>query len=78
LRTAPPGSPEAIAAMVAVNRAAYERARSRGAVAYPVNALPMSDADWRDHYGSRRAAFAAAKRRFDPHLVLARGHGLRF
>ncbi|MGW5461632.1 FAD-binding protein [Streptomyces sp. NPDC003996] len=78
LRTAPPGDPGAVAAMVAANRAAYERARSRGAVAYPVNALPMSDADWRDHYGSRRAAFAAAKRRFDPHLVLARGHGLRF
>lgn len=77
LRTAPPGSPEAVAAMVAANRAAYERARSRGAVAYPVNALPMSDADWRNHYGSRRPAFAAAKRRFDPHLVLARGHGLR-
>ncbi|MER6738727.1 FAD-binding protein [Streptomyces puniciscabiei] len=77
LRTAPPGSPETVAAMVAGNRTAYELARSHGAVAYPVNALPMSDADWRDHHGSRRPAFAAAKRRFDPHGVLARGHGLR-
>ncbi|MFF3917521.1 FAD-binding protein [Streptomyces sp. NPDC001852] len=77
LRTAPPGSPETVAAMVAANRAAYELARSRGAVAYPVNALPMSEADWRDHYGGRGPAFAAAKRRYDPHRVLARGHGLR-
>ncbi|MEU9479795.1 FAD-binding protein [Streptomyces sp. NPDC048191] len=78
LRTAPPGSPETVAAMVAANRAAYELARSQGAVAYPVNALPMSDGDWRDHYGSLWPAFADAKRRHDPHGVLARGHGLRF
>ncbi|MEV5881008.1 FAD-binding protein [Streptomyces sp. NPDC052101] len=78
LRTAPPGDPETVVAMVAANRAAYERARSQGAVAYPVNALPMTDADWRDHYGNRWPALAAAKRRHDPHLVLARGHGMRF
>ncbi|MEU2711329.1 FAD-binding protein [Streptomyces sp. NPDC007205] len=78
LRTASPGSPETVAAMVAANRAAYELARSRGAVAYPVNALPLSDADWRDHYGSRWAAFAEAKHRHDPHFILTRGHGLRF
>ncbi|MGW2419687.1 FAD-binding protein [Streptomyces sp. NPDC001709] len=78
LRTAPPDSPETAAAMVAANRAAYALARAHGAVAYPVNALPMSDADWQDHYGSRWPALADTKRRFDPHLILARGHGLRF
>lgn len=78
LRTAPPDSPETVAAMVAANRAAYELARAQGAVAYPVNALPMSDADWREHYGSCWPALADAKRRHDPHLLLARGHGLRF
>ncbi|MEU6511801.1 FAD-binding protein [Streptomyces sp. NPDC046942] len=78
LRTAPPGSPGTAAAMVAANRKVYELARSQGAVAYPVNALPMSDTDWRDHYGSRWQALADAKRRHDPYLVLARGHGLRF
>ncbi|MER5548536.1 FAD-binding protein [Streptomyces sp. NPDC002589] len=78
LRTAPPESPEAAAAMVAANRAAYELARDQGAVAYPVNALPFSDADWRDHYGTHWPALADAKRRHDPHLVLARGHGMRF
>ncbi|KUN09715.1 hypothetical protein AQI95_03910 [Streptomyces yokosukanensis] len=78
LRTAPPDSPGTAAAMVAANRAAYELARTQGAVAYPVNALPLSDADWRDHYGDRWPALADAKRRHDPHLVLARGHGMRF
>ncbi|GHE06259.1 FAD-binding protein [Streptomyces alanosinicus] len=78
LRTGEPGSPEKAAAMVAANRAAYELARAQGAVAYPVNALPMTDADWRDHYGSAWPALADAKRRHDPHLVLARGHGMRF
>ncbi|MGW1052120.1 FAD-binding protein [Streptomyces sp. NPDC001118] len=78
LRTAPPESPEAAAVMVAANRAAYELARDQGAVAYPVNALPLSDADWCDHYGTRWPALADAKRRHDPHLVLARGHGMRF
>ncbi|MFI9252081.1 FAD-binding protein [Streptomyces sp. NPDC053069] len=78
LRTAPPGSPETVAAMVAANRTAYERARSRGALAYPVNALPLADSDWRDHYGDRWPVFAEAKHRHDPHLVLARGHGMRF
>lgn len=78
LRTAAPDSPEAVATMLAANRATYELARSEGAVAYPVNALPLSDADWRDHYGSRWQALAEAKKRHDPHHVLARGHGLRF
>ncbi|WP_107069388.1 hypothetical protein [Streptomyces durhamensis] len=50
----------------------------RRLIAYPVNALPLSDADWRDHHGVRWPAFAEAKRRHDPHLVLARGHGMRF
>ncbi|KOV56187.1 FAD-binding protein [Streptomyces sp. MMG1121] len=78
LRTAPPDGPETVAAMVAANRTAYDLARSEGAVAYPVNALPMSTADWRDHYGSWWPSLAEAKKRHDPHHVLARGHGLRF
>ncbi|MEU6595248.1 hypothetical protein ABZ923_39660 [Streptomyces sp. NPDC046881] len=77
LRTAPPGSPETAARMVAANRAAHDLARAAGAVAYPVNALPLSAADWREHHGTGWRSFADAKRRHDPHLVLGRGHGLR-
>ncbi|WP_063786884.1 FAD-binding protein [Streptomyces sp. NRRL B-3648] len=77
LRTAAPGSPETAARMVAANRAAHDLARAAGAVAYPVNALPLSAADWREHHGAGWRSFADAKRRHDPHLVLGRGHGLR-
>ncbi|WP_268254296.1 hypothetical protein [Streptomyces capoamus] len=75
LRTAPPDSHGTAARMVAANRAAYDLARAAGAVAYPVNALPLSAADWRDHHGTGWQSFADAKRRFDPHLVLGRGPG---
>ncbi|WP_301647130.1 FAD-binding protein [Streptomyces arenae] len=73
LRTAVPGT---AGPMVAANRWAYEFARARGAVAYPVNALPMSPADWRAHYGSRWTTLAEAKAVHDPHGVLGRGHGM--
>ncbi|MEV5953291.1 FAD-binding protein [Streptomyces sp. NPDC051987] len=73
LRTAAPG---AAGPMVAANRAVYEHARARGAVAYPANALPMSPGDWRQHYGSRWSALAEAKAAHDPHGVLGGGHGL--
>ncbi|MFJ2115931.1 MULTISPECIES: FAD-binding protein [unclassified Streptomyces] len=78
LRTAPPGGTEAVEPMVAANRAAYEYAKSMGAFAYPINALPMAPADWRAHYGDQWRTLAAAKRRYDPHAILTRGHGLRW
>ncbi|WP_293990658.1 FAD-binding protein [Streptomyces sp.] len=73
LRTAAPGT---AGPMVAANRTAYEYARAKGAVAYPANALPMSPADWREHYGSRWSTLAEAKSRHDPHGILGRGHGM--
>ncbi|WP_308310628.1 FAD-binding protein [Streptomyces sp. GbtcB6] len=73
LRTAAPGTADP---MVAANRRAYEYARAKGAVAYPVNALPMSPADWREHYGSQWSTLAEAKSVHDPHGILGRGHGL--
>ncbi|RPE46506.1 FAD/FMN-containing dehydrogenase [Streptomyces sp. Ag109_O5-1] len=73
LRTAVPGAADP---MVAANRRAYEYARAEGAVAYPANALPMSAADWREHYGSLWGTLAGAKAVHDPHGVLGRGHGM--
>lgn len=73
LRTAAPGT---AGPMVAANRTAYAYARAQGAVAYPVNALPMSPADWREHYGSRWETLAEAKSVHDPRGVLGRGHGM--
>ncbi|MFF4896304.1 FAD-binding protein [Streptomyces sp. NPDC001068] len=73
LRTAAPG---AAGPMVAANRGLYESARAKGAVAYPVNALPMTPRDWRAHYGIGWAALARAKGVHDPHGVLGGGHGM--
>lgn len=73
LRTAAPG---AAAPMVAANRGAYAFARARGAVAYPVNALPMTPADWRAHYGDRWDGLARAKAAHDPYGVLGGGNGM--
>ncbi|OIK00448.1 FAD-binding protein [Streptomyces sp. MUSC 14] len=78
LRTAPPDRPGTAEAMVAANHRAYDLARSEGGVAYPVNALAMTAADWREHFGSGWQTLAEAKKRHDPHHILARGHGLRF
>ncbi|MGW2958686.1 FAD-binding protein [Streptomyces sp. NPDC001220] len=73
LRTAAPGAADP---MVAANRRAYEAARAKGAVAYPVNALPMTPADWREHYGGRWDTLARAKSVHDPYGILGRGHGM--
>ncbi|MGI5460897.1 FAD-binding protein [Streptomyces sp. CA-249302] len=67
LRTTAPGTERSA---VSANRSLYERALAVDAVAYPVNALPMSAADWRRHFGPRWHDFVQAKHRFDPHGVL--------
>lgn len=76
LRTAPGDDPAARDALIAANRAVYDRARAAGAVAYPVNTLPMSPADWRAHFGAEWGRLAGARRRHDPAGILTPGHGL--
>jgi cytokinin dehydrogenase len=56
--------------LVAQNRSIYERVRALGGVLYPVSALPMTTADWRDHFGAEWAPMRAAVDRFDPRHVL--------
>jgi len=74
LRTCPPGEEHPI---LSTNRTIYDQALTAGAVAYPVNALPMSPQDWRSHFGPGWNDFVQAKHRFDPHGILAPGHGIR-
>ncbi|MEU9963383.1 FAD-binding protein [Streptomyces malaysiensis] len=62
-----------ITARVAANHATYERVRAAGATQYPVGSIPMTADDWRGHYREAWEEFAAAKRRYDPHLLLAPG-----
>jgi cytokinin dehydrogenase len=71
LRTAP--GPDAVGPMLAGNRQVYEQARDAGGKRYPIGALHLDQADWRDHYGHRWPAVVAAKQRYDPRHILTPG-----
>lgn len=73
LWTLDPADPAAVTAQVAANHAAYETVRAAGGTQYPVGSIPMTAADWRRQYGRAWDEFAAAKRRYDPHGLLAPG-----
>ena len=71
----PPDDAEA-ERLIAENDALYARVRAVGGTCYPVNALHLSPADWRDHYADRWPAVRSAKARYDPRRVLAPGQGI--
>jgi cytokinin dehydrogenase len=62
--------------LVSANRSAYERIRAAGGTLYPVSAFPMSQDDWRRHFGPAWRQLDDAKQRFDPEHVLTPGYGL--
>ncbi|RZQ60455.1 FAD-binding protein [Amycolatopsis suaedae] len=70
LRTGSPDDPRHNARLLDLNRTAYERALAAGGFTYPINALPMTGADWREHYGDAWDTVAEAKSRWDPKNVL--------
>lgn len=76
LRTAIPPIPPKVDQLVAANRALYEQLRDLGGKRYAIDSVPMSHADWQDHFGSRWPDFAAAKAEYDPDHVLAPGQGI--
>jgi cytokinin dehydrogenase len=43
-------------------------------VQYPVGAFPMSQGDWKNHFGPEWARFAEIKRRLDPAGLLTPGY----
>jgi len=71
----PPASAD-IAALVAMNRALYERAREMGGTRLTTTAIPFSQTDWSQHYGPVWQSFRAAKARFDPSNAIASGQGI--
>ena len=71
----PPNGAEA-ERLIADNDALYARVLAAGGTQYPVNALHLSPADWRTHYGDRWPTFLGAKDRYDPNRVLAPGQGI--
>jgi cytokinin dehydrogenase len=68
-----PGQPSN-EAMLAQNRAFFDKAVELGGTRYIIGAVPnMTPADWQRHYGPVFPAFQAAKARFDPDGVLTPG-----
>jgi FAD/FMN-containing dehydrogenase len=76
LRTAIPPTPERAAELTEANRQLFEQARAVGGYFYPVDSVPMSPDDWRQHFGPRWRQLSAAKRAFDPDALLAPGQGV--
>jgi len=77
LRTAPPGDPATLNAMLASNRDLYDRLRALGGTRYTPNAIPNFTAhDWQRHYHPYWGLVVSSKRRFDPDNVLTPGPGI--
>ncbi|CAM4446501.1 FAD-binding protein [Nocardia ninae] len=66
--------PAFIEEMLDRNDRMFAHARAEyGAVLYPIGSLRFTAQDWRAHYGDKWTAFRAAKTRYDPSGLLARG-----
>lgn len=75
LPTAPPDA-SAIAKMLANNRTFFERNRDNGGYRYAINAVPFSQADWKQHFDPVWGKLVSAKRRYDPDNLLTPGQGI--
>ncbi|MBJ6766009.1 FAD-binding protein [Myxococcaceae bacterium JPH2] len=76
LRTAIPPTSETVEALVQKNRAIFDRLTAMGGKIYPVDAVPLSPADWRRHFHPDWERFEHAKRRYDPDRILTPGQGI--
>jgi len=78
LRTAAPDSGGALGpeVMLSGNRALFEQGRAQGGYQYPIGSIPMTTADWRQHYGPQWPFLAAARQRYDPAGILTPGQGI--
>jgi cytokinin dehydrogenase len=62
--------------MIIGNQKIYNRIRMAGGVQYPVGVLPMSNQDWKDHFGPAWSDLREAKRRYDSQNILTPGYML--
>ena len=70
LRTAVPPEQAVVDAMLASNRALYERAVEVGGTQYPIGSIPLNRSDWIEHFGDQWRRLVVAKRRYDPNRIL--------
>ena len=61
---------------MAANRTIFEDCVAVGGKRYPIDSVPMSHADWQEHFSPLWLLFVLAKVEFDPDNVLAPGQGI--
>ncbi|MFI6735826.1 hypothetical protein ACIBI9_23130 [Nonomuraea sp. NPDC050451] len=72
----PADDPLLVDRLVETNHAVYDRIRAVGGHLYPVSAVALTQAGWKDHYGPLWPAVEDAKARFDPRHLLTPGQGM--
>jgi cytokinin dehydrogenase len=75
LRSAPT-DPGILAGYLRSNRRLYEQNRNIGGKYYTISAVPMTQHDWREHFGQHWGGLVSAKRRFDPSNILTPSPGI--
>ncbi len=76
LRTASPPEDAVVTGMLSDNRRLFEQNRDLGGYRYPVDAIPFSQNDWRQHFRPVWGKLVSAKRRYDPNNLLTPGQGI--
>jgi cytokinin dehydrogenase len=76
LRNALPPTPERAEALVAANRALFDRATALGGKRYPFDSVPFTKHDWQKHYQPAWGRFVSAKRAYDPDEIMTPGQGI--
>ena len=75
LRSVPPDD-AVVRALLADNRALYEKAVAVGATQYPIGSIPSESGDWPRHYGARYPQAVLDKATYDPRRILTPGQGI--
>ncbi|MDX3311198.1 FAD-binding protein [Streptomyces sp. NPDC054884] len=76
LSAAAPDDTAAVDRLLAVNRSAYDTVAAAGGTHYPVGSIPLTPADWQEHFGPAWAGLQSAKCTYDPRGILAPGQGI--
>jgi len=58
------------------NKMWHSQLVTQGGYRYPIDAIPFSSEDWRNHFGPRWDSFCDMKERYDPHHLLGSGFGI--
>ncbi|APR88619.1 putative cytokinin oxidase [Minicystis rosea] len=76
LRFAIPPDPDFVSSLIAKNRAFFDACTAIGGKRYPISSVPVTQADWKEHFSPLWGLFKAAKAAFDPDHVLTPGQGI--